>query len=293
MIGRRSASPVGPGSTWKWRLMRTLWTLGQPGGSVLSIQILRANGTTLALGARVDRALLTGLPESNFRAVGFGGNSWLCFSSEFIMFLAPQCSLHLIFSEAPTNQRSMPWNCYLDERDICRPATETGGGDVFATHSLISRPTLQTTHTRVGESVCLDGKVQLSSQAVHGVRKGGERKGRWAGWLRHTNHLTAAGPTVSFHPQNTLYQPCLGDEETSPERAVLLCQGHKAKKQEHWIWPHLSDAKFFLWCLQQRDGARDLFPSLYLAILPSSSFQRNQERCEKLLGCSGGRSRAG
>lgn len=94
------------------------------------------------------------------------------------MFLAPQCSLHLIFSEAPTNQkRSMPWNCYLDERDICRPAKETGGGD--ATHSLISCP-----HPK--QHTCLWGRalpgwkstaVRQGRQTDCEARKEGGRKG--------------------------------------------------------------------------------------------------------------------
>lgn len=78
-----------------------------------------------------------------FQSFGGWGKSWLCFSGEFIMFPGTSMFSPFNFSEAPTNQkRSMPWNSYLDERDICRPAIETGRADVFATQSLISRPTL-------------------------------------------------------------------------------------------------------------------------------------------------------
>lgn len=103
------------------------------------LQDLRASGIHFALGEGWTKPSLQSLI---WELCGLG-KSWLCSYHEFIMFFGTSTFSPFNFSETPTHQkRNLPWNCCLDECDICKPATETGGADVFATHSLISRPTL-------------------------------------------------------------------------------------------------------------------------------------------------------
>lgn len=68
---------------------------------------------------------------------------------------------------------------------------------MFATHGLISQPTLQTMHTLMAESICLDGKVQLNRQILHEARKEGGRNDM-QGWLEHVNCLHVPGPLCHF-----------------------------------------------------------------------------------------------
>lgn len=133
---------------------------------VLELNWISWQRDTFAPGTGVNQALHTGSAESNFRALSVGEASrWLstiCSSCS----LAPQCSLHLIFQKHQQIRKEAPWNCSLDERDICRPAAEVRGVDVFASHSLILQPTLaNNTHTCRGE--CWQcGRLQLSTQAL-------------------------------------------------------------------------------------------------------------------------------
>lgn len=122
------------------------------------------------------------------------------------------------FSEAPTYQkRSLPWNCYLDERDICRPATVA----VFAVRSRISAQLPNNAHTCSRGTVAWMEKYS-SQQGVEG--KEANR------WLKIHHTLLCVQSTVSKHPPNTDCHPHFRDEGTSSERGCNILPRHKVEK---------------------------------------------------------------
>lgn len=135
------------------------------------------------------------------------------------------------FSEAPANQkRNLPWNCYVDERDICRPAREAGGVDEFVSLSLHLAAWIPK------QCACLEeeraARVEKYSRVdklLNKMRREGERMGR-----RHTGShgSLALKQTGSSLPPSPKVLPVFW-KEPSQNGDTALYQEHKAE-QQNW-----------------------------------------------------------
>lgn len=201
------------------------WTLSSLEGLSPKLQVLRANGTPSALGTRVDWAVLTGLADSNFRALTAGGRA------DSASTVSSSCSWHF----------NVPSLWFFQKHRHIRK-------EVCPEIAIWMNVTLVGQQGKLEEVMCL--QLMASSHGPHSkqcthlwgrafawVEKYSsidrfsmgqgrtEKEGRnnMHGWLWYIKCLMCTRPTVSFHPENALYQPHLRDEETSSERDVLFC----------------------------------------------------------------------